>query len=514
MFCYNCGKEIRDDANFCTYCGAKIVREINEQNQDVDSSDIVDNQNENIVPATNVQENFDICGTNQIAKKSKSNLSNVRKIIFNAALLAIMLVCLCMVFAPIFKVEWSYESSTMSFDEDLKFDSIKVLTLYFDSFVDNTEAEQKQDDVYKEFLELSEELNKYILRGDEESAEEIFVLCEYMSIRLNMRSKNFSASIAQHVGAISLMIYILVSLVGVIVALIGLIGAINKKNIDKTNKIGLSIAKILFILGLSIIINKGACGIFVYNLQASYGLLVPIIMIAGFGIAKFITSVVADKKTVSRKTLIFKIITALLIIVAIGCMSGSFVSFTYKCIARDATMNTGFGIFNYFDSGMVEYYEANHYPMTPEQMIDEISTMYTRREIQEGDAFGMNNFLMYGILYDYSVMNYLQWFSLISIASIVTTMLLGAVLICSIFSLGDNKKSIFVIIAKSISTIFAFVVLAATIAFVLLMQYFIADIGIRADYSIAVGGAIIAAIFFIIPAAFLPYHTKEKNMEL
>lgn len=417
-----------------------------------------------------------------------------------------------MVFAPIYKIEYKYDTSGMSIDNDLEIDSIKVLTLYFDSFVDNTEEEQEQDDVYKDFVEQTAELSKYILRGDEESAEDLLVMSSYTYMRLYMRSGEFNAIVAQHIGAISLMLYILTSIVGVIVALIGLIRAIDEKNVDKNNKISIGIAKILFVFGLAVVINKGACGVFAYNLQVGYGLIVAIILIAVLGIAKLITNLIVDKIRINHKTLILKATTAVMLIVAIGCMSGSFVSFTFKCIAKDATMNTGFGVFNYFDESMVEYYEVSNYPKSAELLLEEISSMYTRRDIQEGEAFGMNNYLVYRIIGEYSIMNDVHWFSLISIISIVATMLMGLVLICAIFSLGENKKSISITIVKSISVILSFVALVGTIVFVLLMRYYIGDNGIRGDYAIAVGGAAIATIFFVMTGAFLPYHTNKKDV--
>ncbi|MGN0797313.1 MAG: zinc ribbon domain-containing protein [Christensenellales bacterium] len=517
MFCYNCGKEIRDDANYCAFCGTRVSKDVNEEEKLNDVKEIKEKQQvDQSEEGSNkyIEESNSILMENKerVTLRPKYSQSKARKIIQSAVFLAVMIVCLCMVFAPIYKIECKYDTADMSIDNDLEIDSIKVLTLYFDSFVDNTEKEQQQDDVYKDFVDQTAELSKYILRGDEESAEDVLVLSSYTSMRLYMRSSEFSATVAQHIGAISLMLYILTSIVGVFVALIWLIRAIDEKNVDKNNKNTIGIAKILFVLGLTVVINKGACGVFAYNLQAGYGLIVAIILIAVLGIAKFIEGVVVDKIRINRKTLILKAITAVMLIVAIGCMSGGFVSFTFKSIAKDATMNTGFGVFNYFDESMVEYYEANNYPKGAELILEDISSMYTRRDVQEGEAFGMNNYLVYRIIGEYSIMNDVHWFSLISIISIAATTLLGLVLICSIFSLGENKKSISVTIAKSISVILSFVALVGTIAFVLLMQYYIGDNGLRGDYAIAVGGAVIAAIFFVLTGAFLPYNTKEKNV--
>lgn len=517
MFCYNCGKEIRDDANYCAFCGARVSKDFNEEEKLNDVKEIKEKQQ---VDQSEEGSNRNIEESNLILVENKERVSNrsiyskskARKIIHSAVFLAVMIVCLCMVFAPIYKIECKYDTADMSIDNDLAIDSIKVLTLYFDSFVDNTEKEQQQDDVYKDLVEQREEMYKYIQRGDEESAKDLLVMSSYTRMRVYMRNGYFNATVAQHIGAISLMLYILTSIVGLIIALIWLIRAIDEKNVDKNNKVGIGIAKILFVLGLAVVINKGTCGVFAYNLQAGYGLVVALVLLAVLGIVKFIANVVVDKIKINRKTLILKTVTAVMLVVAIGCMSGSFVSFTFKCIAKDATMNTGFGVFNYFDESMVEYYDGSNYPEGPKLLLEKISSIYTRRDVQEGEAFRMNNYLVYRIIGEYSIMNDVHWFSLISMISIVATMLLGLVLICTIYSFGDNKQSIYITIAKSISVILSFVALVGTIVFVLLMQYYIGDNGIRGDYAIEVGGAVIAAIFFVLTGAFLPYHTKEKNV--
>ena len=39
MFCSNCGKEIPDNQNFCNYCGAKVVKNNNSVDANINLSD-------------------------------------------------------------------------------------------------------------------------------------------------------------------------------------------------------------------------------------------------------------------------------------------------------------------------------------------------------------------------------------------------------------------------------------------------------------------------------------------
>lgn len=86
MFCYNCGKDIRDDANYCAFCGARVSKDVNEEEklnyikeikekQQVDQSEEGSNKNieeSNLILVENKE---------RISNRSKYSQSKARKII-------------------------------------------------------------------------------------------------------------------------------------------------------------------------------------------------------------------------------------------------------------------------------------------------------------------------------------------------------------------------------------------------------------------------------------------------
>ena len=458
----------------------------------------------------------------------------VSDIVRNSVLIFVALVMLILAFCPIINAKVNYHEYELT----VRMSAVDQITLLFDSMMEINDEKLQQTKIYKEYLELADDLDSYLIFVPSHDYKPLSVVGKDLSklgllfMRLNARHEYFNTPAVYYVAAIASVVYIVNAVALLVLSILNLITAFKaikdeKRRIFKWTVRTLTLTPTLLLLAfssISIAVCNGAAP--AMTVSSVNTLIFSFTAIIAF----FVLRLVFDKDT-RRDHVVPKIIATALSIVVI-CLSFSPVFsssvrtvFANSSDTTTATVNMNASFFTAYqvDEKTEAEFEHQLNNMTKIDKEEHFSNVFHRfDELDEqkmSSVLGtdMNSDLLvnlFGCKFEDYVLD------LVSLIGILFIGALGGAAVvlwqnASYFASGEYSEKA-VVIGKIVSAACAAAALGVSIVCFIATKDFIATY-MPDNYSLSLKAGVICFAIFAIGAVFCPHKVAprvKKNDEI